>query len=493
MINIPDKNTLHKLIIFFSIIILLGFAAILFLIANDRISEYHKSQKLIAKQATESVSAAVERVLSQERILVSSFINDNQELFDQIVKSPENDSIKANLNRKLSKYFFNYYSSNIATMDGDLLIHDFDGDVGELCLQDMDEFRRKKVYQTSLHPGPVRYHYDIVAEFNSHNNPYLLLASFNFDVLTNILKLSNPVNHNLHLVKVENNYLIEINTSGVRKNIPNRLDYHFTEQEKSKILSSSPIKGTKWHVVDLHNDTLFTDYKKDVRTRIYIIYTFGFLMTIIFSSLLISQVKKNQRFADSMIEKNMKIEDLNNKLNEMNEILSQQSITDGLTGIYNRRHFDVEILNEWNKATRLGLPINIALIDIDYFKQYNDTYGHQAGDDCLKKVANIINSTYKRTNEFFARYGGEEFILLNLGSKPEIFQSNLEGTIVTIRENKIEHKGSKIKPYLTVSIGSASTTDTTKTTYTELIDSADKALYKAKEQGRDQLVTSNLT
>lgn len=493
MIKISNNNVLHKLIILYAIIVLLAFAGVLTLIANDRINEFHSSQKLIAKQATETVAAEIERTFSQKRILVRSFIDDNHDLFKNIIKSPKKDTLQQILNNKLSKYFFNYYSSNIATTNGDLLLDNFDGNVGEVCIQDMKEYRVTKTYKTSLHPGNVRYHYDIFTSFNAQNKHYQFLASFTFNELINILKLSNPVDHELFLTQVESNYLIEISTSGIRKNFPNRLDYRMTEQEKDRILSAIPIKGTKWHVVDLHSEKLFTEYKNDIYTRVLIIYIFCFVMAIIFTSLLTSQVKKNQVFSNSILEKNKKIEILNDKLNKMNEMLSKQNITDGLTNIYNRRYFDIQILKEWNIAARLGLTINIAIVDIDYFKQYNDTYGHQAGDDCLKDIAIILNDAYKRTNEFVARYGGEEFIIVNLGSPTEIFQSTLEDIIVTIREKEIVHKGSKIKPYLTISIGYASTIDAEKSTHTELVEHADKALYAAKGQGRDQLVIYNPT
>ena len=105
-----------------------------------------------------------------------------------------------------------------------------------------------------------------------------------------------------------------------------------------------------------------------------------------------------------------KLEEANQKLHQANEKLHQLSRTDGLTNIANRRCFDELFETEWRRASRLSKPISVILIDIDFFKKYNDTYGHQMGDECLRQVANALKIAIKRPCDVLARYGGEEFI-----------------------------------------------------------------------------------
>lgn len=165
------------------------------------------------------------------------------------------------------------------------------------------------------------------------------------------------------------------------------------------------------------------------------------------------------------------------------------SLTDGLTGLHNRRYLDIKSTSEFNTARRLNIPLSIAVIDIDYFKQYNDIYGHQAGDDCIIAITQKMLQSFRRSNESAARYGGEEFIIINLGDETAAFVERLENFLKTIESMAIEHTGSTISDYVTISIGVAALPDTSCPTISRLIRQADIALYQAKEQGRNRLVT----
>ena len=156
--------------------------------------------------------------------------------------------------------------------------------------------------------------------------------------------------------------------------------------------------------------------------------------------------------------------------------------------MYNRRYFDRQVIHEWNRALRLWLPINIAFVDIDFFKQYNDIYGHQLGDACLKAVAGLLSFNFKRSNEFVARYGGEEFVIVNIGSKPDFFKKCVQEAMSMLADKKIAHEGSEVGPYLTMSVGIASVKDANRTTCEVLISLADTALYNAKAKGRNTIV-----
>jgi diguanylate cyclase (GGDEF)-like protein len=167
--------------------------------------------------------------------------------------------------------------------------------------------------------------------------------------------------------------------------------------------------------------------------------------------------------------------------------LQAQSHLDGLTLIHNRRYFDEYFQREYLAARRRKMPLSIIIGDIDYFKAYNDTYGHQAGDECLIQVAKALRSVLKRPGDLVARYGGEEFGIILPDTPSEgmlVLGDLLRGKIESLQ---IPHRASTVSEYVTISLGI-----TTATTFASgknaLIHTADQALYRAKAQGRNAVV-----
>jgi len=174
------------------------------------------------------------------------------------------------------------------------------------------------------------------------------------------------------------------------------------------------------------------------------------------------------------------------ELKAANEKLKSISMTDGLTGISNRRSFDDNFNRAWGTALREGRAVSLVLIDIDNFKLYNDTYGHMAGDDCLKDVAQSINTFVRRHGDIAARYGGEEFIIIlnetglaGAATVAEKMRKAIEGL-------KIPHRASKTSKYVTISLGVSSIVPTKDSSPEALLETSDKMLYKAKEAGRNR-------
>jgi len=161
---------------------------------------------------------------------------------------------------------------------------------------------------------------------------------------------------------------------------------------------------------------------------------------------------------------------------------------DGLTQIANRRKLNEYVMDEWGKMAREKLPISFMLCDVDYFKLYNDTYGHQAGDRCLIQVAEAISRVVKRPADLVARYGGEEFgvILPNTNSQGAIQVAEM--VLAELQEIRIPHLSSTVQSYVTLSIGISSTVPVSGASPEGLIAVADRALYEAKKQGRNCLV-----
>jgi diguanylate cyclase (GGDEF)-like protein len=168
------------------------------------------------------------------------------------------------------------------------------------------------------------------------------------------------------------------------------------------------------------------------------------------------------------------------------EVLNLSRI-DGLTDLPNRRYFNEFLENEWKRCLRFGLPISLAIIDLDHFKLLNDTYGHQAGDECLKSIGGVLKRFSRRPADICARYGGEEFAIIYGGTSLDHAREIILKLLDEIRLLKIPNENSPILPTLTASIGLATMQPKTKNSETDLIDNADKLLYSAKKNGRDQL------
>ncbi len=169
-------------------------------------------------------------------------------------------------------------------------------------------------------------------------------------------------------------------------------------------------------------------------------------------------------------------------------LLREMVARDGLTGIHNRRMFDQHIRRAWPQAVRDGLRVAVLIIDIDCFKDYNDRYGHQAGDECLRAVAISLHQCARRPLDFVARYGGEEFAIVLYEASREYVAEVVTRIQRSIAELNIAHEASRVASRLTVSIGAAFIRPTAERTPEGLIQLADEALYSAKEQGRNRVV-----
>ncbi len=180
------------------------------------------------------------------------------------------------------------------------------------------------------------------------------------------------------------------------------------------------------------------------------------------------------------------------ELKRRGDLLKKLSVMDPLTGIANRRRFDEYLDQQWQLAKRDTSPLSLLIADIDYFKKYNDHYGHQAGDECLIKVTQVMQKGVTRTTDLLARYGGEEFVLI-------LPLTDLDGTknvaakmLTNIRNAAIPHADSDVADIVTLSIGVATVYPDESRTLLDLINEADKLLYQAKDQGRNRFFLGEL-
>ena len=194
---------------------------------------------------------------------------------------------------------------------------------------------------------------------------------------------------------------------------------------------------------------------------------------------------KNKNYIDNLFND---FNTMTEELARINEKLKSLSITDELTKLNNRRSF-LEYMNMvWKQGQRLNQPISVMLLDIDYFKKYNDSLGHLEGDKALIAVAQSLKNQVKRETDFVARFGGEEFVcLLPFINKDEAIEF-AKSMVKSIEDLNITHPKSEISKYVTVSAGISTGVPDKNNSMTQLLDNADKALYTAKESGRNRAV-----
>lgn len=174
------------------------------------------------------------------------------------------------------------------------------------------------------------------------------------------------------------------------------------------------------------------------------------------------------------------------------DLLRTMALMDGLTGVANRRKFDEDLSADWRQCFREQKPLSLILADVDFFKRYNDRYGHQAGDGCLRAVAQALAETVRRPYDLLARYGGEEFACVlpntDLSGAVEIATRMQAG----VRALDIEHSASDVDRVVTISLGVATLTPSGDLDFQALIEAADKQLYEAKSAGRGRVCSSSM-
>lgn len=206
----------------------------------------------------------------------------------------------------------------------------------------------------------------------------------------------------------------------------------------------------------------------------------------------VSSALRLKREIDHRKAREQELLKLTKQLEEANQKLHDLSILDGLTGIANRRRFNEVLGLEWRRAIRDTAPLSLILIDVDFFKAYNDTYGHQMGDDCLKLVVNSLKDVLKRPTDLIARYGGEEFVVLLPKTDAEAAAALAEEMRAGVEALEIAHALSQVTDRVTISLGVATIVPNLDSSYAELVAEADQALYQAKQGGRNRVKSSDV-
>ena len=188
-----------------------------------------------------------------------------------------------------------------------------------------------------------------------------------------------------------------------------------------------------------------------------------------------------------LLESQLELEQANVQLQRVNQVLEEQTRLDAATGLSNRRHFDELLDAEWKRAARSRQPLALVLADVDCFKAYNDSSGHQQGDACLRRVAEVLRSGVHRAADVAARYGGEEFALLLPGVDEATAEELAEAVRAGLEALAIPHRASTAGPVVTLSAGVAAAVPDRRGTPADLVAAADRALYRAKQGGRNRV------
>lgn len=176
------------------------------------------------------------------------------------------------------------------------------------------------------------------------------------------------------------------------------------------------------------------------------------------------------------------------ELKHARDLLKQQATVDTLTSIANRRRFDEFLLQAWRAMQREALPLSVIMIDIDYFKPFNDYYGHVGGDDCLRKVATVMQNVIVRPSDLLARYGGEEFVCILPATEQEGAEYIAENLRHAVESLALPHEKSRVTDVVTISLGLATTIPTPDQLLSNFMNTTDHALYQAKEAGRNRVI-----
>lgn len=205
------------------------------------------------------------------------------------------------------------------------------------------------------------------------------------------------------------------------------------------------------------------------------------------SRLSLELIAANRLLEDRVAARTAELQRANEALVVANQKLEVHSQTDGLLGIANRSYFDARLADEWNHASRTQTAIGLLMVDVDYFKNYNDLYGHLAGDACLQAVASAAASRMVRVIDLLARFGGEEFVVILPNTSIDGAQKVAVSICDAVAALNIPHAGSDVAKHVTVSVGVASALPGREQGPEHLIARADQALYSAKQQGRNRV------
>jgi len=470
--SLLNKNVING----FSFGVLFILLLILVLIVSDKHSVFAENKKNISETAVSNVRDAILIAIETKKRTLDNFVENNRSKIISLIKQPDSKTQFDYLFNKLKKQLPDLFTINVYK-EGAGLLTDHNDFVGRICKVDLEDYLAVDFHEKRTHPSDVQYHYDEISSLEFGNHRYLFFASFSLDSISNILTHSTSNGHNVMIVNDSDEGFVEILRQGVRNLKDSMKNPTIKSLESDRVLSKVSIPDTHWYVIDVEDDGAGFRNLVSYVAPAAAVYLLIAVIILFMRSVLIRSFTMLSGLNEELINRNKEI-------TALNEDLESLSVTDALTGLHNRRFFDMQYEREWNRATREKQPLYVMIIDIDYFKKYNDHYGHLDGDRCLVKISQVLSSCFCRANEFVTRFGGEEFVAVTSGADND-WVAITECIHNRLKEQNLEHKES-VHGRVTVSIGVASYQSGNISNRFLVLKKADEALYQAKTDGRNQ-------
>ena len=425
-----------------------------------RHSSIEEERSHMASQAVSLASQSVNDYLLRQRHLLRLFTQEHGHTLRAAIIAPDSRQTIETLEREIQQYFPEAEAYTLADAKGQVLLNDFDSLVGEGCRANIRTFARTSDQHLKLHPNPAKVHYDVMTPFGEK----VFFVTFSPRHLSRILTEHELPGLRLFILD-RGSPLVELTGQGHRLEL--KRPKHLSPQEQDHILATQDVPAAAWRVAALPTSDHELDAFRALRQESAGLlaglgfFTFGFHR-------LLGRERKRRQAAEA-------------HASEMAEL----GFIDALTELPNRRALDADLEREWLNLERSDEPLSLLMIDLDHFKAFNDTYGHLAGDHCLRLVAQAMRSSLKRPRDHIARFGGEEFAIL-LPNTPclaaKLLADTLHETVRKAFQADAEDHG------VTLSIGITCAHAGKLNKATDLLDLADQALYGAKGAGRDTTV-----
>ncbi|HEX5637095.1 MAG TPA: hypothetical protein VFY78_08425, partial [Gammaproteobacteria bacterium] len=299
MINLSKIRSRYSYIAI-ALLLLVAIASLLW-VYRLRLAEFHSYHHNFATGASGEVSNQFSFLLHERQRQVALFAEDHQPLLEQLVHDPENTDLHDQVNRRLLRSFPDYFAFVLTTPQGDPYWADFDGYIGDICVQDIQKFANTNINRVRIHPNPIEYHYDVMARWTTNKKQErILMVSFKPDQLVQTLRTVKVPGHSLVLLQTEIANLIEITDQGSRTTLK-RDDFHLTDDELSRIVHRQDIPDSRWQLVDMFEAGFVEKYRRELFTDMAL-FLVAFLGVAAASTLLIRREEQARQRAETARE-----------------------------------------------------------------------------------------------------------------------------------------------------------------------------------------------
>ena len=300
--NVRALSTAFKLVSVSLLLLLVGFNFLIGWFVIDQKKRFYAEHKNIAQTTVNIVSKEISGFINEKQYLVNIFAEDHSAVINKLVQEPENDDLKDELTATIQRALPDSFAFTLANAKGEPVLDDFSGNIGKLCISDMQLFLKSSEKRIRIHPNVNLYHFDLLSHWRWENNSGIFFVNFEAEKIAHILNATSPNGHELMIVDKSRNYLIELFEQGPR-NVNLREDYRMKQEDKSRILSEFAIPNTQWTLLDMHEPTLFSAYYSGIYFRLGLVALgFNLFFMVVFFVLIYLEIRrvKSDRFKDEM-------------------------------------------------------------------------------------------------------------------------------------------------------------------------------------------------